>query len=691
MVRIPVLAWFSILIFLGAAPREGTADLVYTKSSRQPLEGIVLEDGPDAVRINVHYSDNPKMTWEVVTVPKPQVIRVILDRPKIQEYLRQASALPSGKEAEKHFALALWCKKNKLKVQMKERARHALLADPTHEGALKMLGASAKDFLAREQKTREKIVPLIEAYAAEEDPEKRKTVFRDLKALGFKKRQTYLDRVVRSFASPKGRHLDRKIVFRAEVFPGAVYSILVPKDYHPLRAWPLVLGLHGGGAAGKDGKEVVGSGPSAMQKYQHQAASRGYILVCPTAITAPWPNKVNEEFITALLLELALTYNIDLNRVYLVGHSMGGGGTWNYGPKWAETFASVAPLSAYGSSGFTRLHRTGTGVYIYHGDNDPRCPVQSSRTAAHALKKLGADYRYTEIPGSGHACPMYIVKEVFDFFDTHRLKPAKKPSLFGMRTKGWGMFSSFEEIPFTPEEKRYLSERKASGVLGLVHELAKGGGAAEKAAVAIAGHEEKAKAFPALRALLFRSENEDVRRLAAWTLGAIGMEKAVKPLAQALDDPVPPVRGEAAEALAKIGGEAACNQITRGAALILKHFESRLVGNRQLDSVDWEIQVATWIRFLSAAGKIGNEKTAAALGKTVFEGVLLKDFNIDYDREVQPDPKRSLHRLALAALKAMEKIKSPLGSESVKKLLEKMGSVPKVAAKAKRVLEKLSG
>ena len=69
------------------------------------------------------------------------------------------------------------------------------------------------------------------------------------------------------------------------------------------------------------------------------------IIVCPTAIAAPWAAPANEPFLLACLEEVMLLYNVDENRVYLTGHSMGGFGAWSFGPKHNELFAVVAPMS----------------------------------------------------------------------------------------------------------------------------------------------------------------------------------------------------------------------------------------------------------------------------------------------------------------------------------------------------------
>ena len=41
-------------------------------------------------------------------------------------------------------------------------------------------------------------------------------------------------------------------------------------------------------------------------------------------------------------------------------------------------------------------------MWIFHGDKDETVPVEQSRRLVAALKKAGADVRYTEYPGANH-------------------------------------------------------------------------------------------------------------------------------------------------------------------------------------------------------------------------------------------------------------------------------------------------
>ena len=41
-------------------------------------------------------------------------------------------------------------------------------------------------------------------------------------------------------------------------------------------------------------------------------------------------------------------------------------------------------------------------IWIFHGDADPTVPVEESRRMAAALKTVGGNVQYTELPGVGH-------------------------------------------------------------------------------------------------------------------------------------------------------------------------------------------------------------------------------------------------------------------------------------------------
>ena len=113
-------------------------------------------------------------------------------------------------------------------------------------------------------------------------------------------------------------------------------------------------------------------------------------------------------------------FNVDENRTYLMGHSMGAIGTWKIAPKYPDIWAALAPISGSGAPATLEKIRHIPQVVI-HGDADPTVNVQGSRLMVAEMKKLGVDVNYIEVPGGNHgdvAAPNF--KTIFDFFDAHR-------------------------------------------------------------------------------------------------------------------------------------------------------------------------------------------------------------------------------------------------------------------------------
>ena len=128
-----------------------------------------------------------------------------------------------------------------------------------------------------------------------------------------------------------------------EIMP---YRLYVPPAYNSSRAWPLVVALHGLG-----GTEDSMFG--AAYKVSEQAARLGYIAVAPLGyrIDGGYGRgdskraQLSEQDVMEVLALVRQRYNIDNSRIYLVGHSMGGGGTWQLGGKYADIWAAIAPIS----------------------------------------------------------------------------------------------------------------------------------------------------------------------------------------------------------------------------------------------------------------------------------------------------------------------------------------------------------
>jgi predicted peptidase len=121
-------------------------------------------------------------------------------------------------------------------------------------------------------------------------------------------------------------------------------------------------------------------------------------------------------------------FNVDEKRIYLIGHSMGGAGTWHLGSKYADTWAGLAPIApaAFGQpTGLDKIKHI--PVIVVQGDADNLVPVAGTRRWVDKLKELGVTYEYLEIPGGGHGDVIGTgVPKIFEFFEKQQKEKQQK-------------------------------------------------------------------------------------------------------------------------------------------------------------------------------------------------------------------------------------------------------------------------
>ena len=92
---------------------------------------------------------------------------------------------------------------------------------------------------------------------------------------------------------------------------------------------------------------------------------------------------------------------VDKSRIYIIGLSMGGMGTFDMAVRFPEIFAAAVPIC--GTVNVARLKAAKSVKFrIFHGDADNVVTPEGSRAAYRTLKKEGADVEYIEFPGCNH-------------------------------------------------------------------------------------------------------------------------------------------------------------------------------------------------------------------------------------------------------------------------------------------------
>lgn len=193
-----------------------------------------------------------------------------------------------------------------------------------------------------------------------------------------------------------------------EIMP---YRLYVPTAYSARKPMPLVIALHGLGATEDSFFEAYGS---TLPKLAEQ---RGYIIAAPLGYrvdggygvalgggndpAAVRSRALSEQDVLAVLAEVRKRYTVDDKRIYLMGHSMGAIGTWAIAAKTPTQWAALGVFSGFGIASTAKTIGT-IPQFVVHGDADPTVSVGGSRVMVAALKNVGAEVQYIEVPGGNH-------------------------------------------------------------------------------------------------------------------------------------------------------------------------------------------------------------------------------------------------------------------------------------------------
>lgn len=195
------------------------------------------------------------------------------------------------------------------------------------------------------------------------------------------------------------------------------YRLFEPLDNNPQKKYPLLVYLHGAGSRGTDNKRHLKMIRDFMLDSSVKKEYPCYILA-PQCMNNPyqWSDMRKGvlssplEKVEALTEELILQHNIDTNRIYLLGFSMGAAGAWESMIYHPDRYAAAVVMSgwSYPDQAAKIKH---IPVWAFHGAKDNTVKPVSIRKMVNELKKLNAPIRYTEYPKVWHSSYKTALKE----------------------------------------------------------------------------------------------------------------------------------------------------------------------------------------------------------------------------------------------------------------------------------------
>lgn len=225
---------------------------------------------------------------------------------------------------------------------------------------------------------------------------------------------------------PRVQHRSYEFPATGETIP---YALFVPSSYDESESAPLIVALHG---LGRSHDWLMG-----YHGFLDEAEAGGYIVVTPLGYTRrgwfgsrsladPEDAEYSEEDVMEVLQILRDEFNINDNRMYLWGHSMGGAGTYHIAAKYPDLFAGLgvaAPAPEQRMPIAETLEKIKhIPILVLQGDEDGLLIL--TRRWVSKMGDLGMQHVYVEVAGGDHSLVISQnaenMKKFTDFFNIVR-------------------------------------------------------------------------------------------------------------------------------------------------------------------------------------------------------------------------------------------------------------------------------
>lgn len=174
------------------------------------------------------------------------------------------------------------------------------------------------------------------------------------------------------------------------------YVIKYPNNFDENRSYPVIFIMHGAGGRGND-INVLLENPYFLQTSKHE--SFPFITVAPLCSENTWFDLWNQ-----LKALVKLTYSLpytDKKRIYAMGASMGGYGTWQLAMSMPEYFAAIVPICG-GGMYWNAGRLVNVPVWAFHGGKDSVVLPRESEKMVEAVNANGGNAKLTIFAENGH-------------------------------------------------------------------------------------------------------------------------------------------------------------------------------------------------------------------------------------------------------------------------------------------------
>lgn len=178
------------------------------------------------------------------------------------------------------------------------------------------------------------------------------------------------------------------------------YRLMKPLGFDSSKRYPVIVSLHGGGGRGTDNRKQLRAWNGPLAKEQLRSQYPSYVLAPQT------PRLWDAKHLKKIKEVVAALPSVDMDRIYLLGHSMGGHGSYILLQIDPGYFAAAAPSAGTGLPDTEDFIDASLikdiPIWAFHGDADTVCPYEREQELFAEMKRLGGNMKLTTWAGDGH-------------------------------------------------------------------------------------------------------------------------------------------------------------------------------------------------------------------------------------------------------------------------------------------------
>ncbi len=195
---------------------------------------------------------------------------------------------------------------------------------------------------------------------------------------------------------------------------GMEYAVRFPEGYREGQKYPVLILLHGAGTRWESLDTLLARDyVTAIEKH-----GLSLITVTPLCSAETWFDLFSS--LKGMVKEVVAKRYADAKRVYLMGMSMGGYGTWQLAMSMPEYFAAIVPICG-GGMYWDAARLINVPVWAFHGGKDTSVFPEESQKMVQAVTACGGDAKLTIYPENGHDAWTDTVNDraVFEWLLSH--------------------------------------------------------------------------------------------------------------------------------------------------------------------------------------------------------------------------------------------------------------------------------